>query len=672
MKDYVCIPVLAAILLVANFKANPQTISFGDQSFQVMLGQNENKIPYIAGAQADGKPVGSLNDNSRGGILEAWLHEQFLTVPVDQINCNGWKTTEDSVFYKAVANIEVNGLALQFNLQLVKGHNYTRQFFTLRNSGADPLVINNFPILLTRNGFTNKNTVIHSWKSLHYTPQHKQLTDDTDVILSSSGHSSDNTRGWGNVPYWMINNKELKTFYSLAWCGGWKAKLESGKAGLDSRVYLTQAETQVKIKPGESIKGPVVYIYVNHDPYLPAARREWFQARDHLANALYPLPEFSFPFVYNHWYAVEFDIDGKFMKKQLPAVNEMGFDVFVVDAGWYNEVGNWVPDKDKFRNGSFQEGVSYLKENNIELGIWSSPHLMRAQPPLSPRFEQPERYVSFMDSYLLDLTSMDFTSYLDAHLDTLTNILGASWWKFDQDFFGDTSRHGKMRNVVSLQEALSVARKNYPGLVIESCMGGGKMINEFTDMISQIHWIRDGDRSGYIHALDNIKEANGASGFLMPEKIERWVNRIEEIDENDTELIKFYCRSCMLGTWGISSNLNKVSEKTKSIIKKEENHYRQINELKKHKLYDFEPILEYTRDIYTIFYNPDYTEAAIILYRIIPHEKGIKRTIQTHLKSGEYVITNAGTGKSKTIEGSGVNLELPVGKMSAIYFISKQ
>ena len=202
-------------------------------------------------------------------------------------------------------------------------------------------------------------------------------------------------------------------------------------------------------------------------------------------------------------------------------------------------------------------------------------------------------------------------------------------------------------------------------------MGGGKMINEFTDMISQIHWIRDGERSGYMHAIDNINEAIGASGFLMPEKIERWVNRIEEVDENDTELIRFYCRSCMLGTWGISSDLNVVSEKTKSIIKKERNHYRRINELKKHKLYNFEPILEYTRDIYTIFYNSDYSEAAIILYRIIPREEGIKRTIQTQLKPGKYMITNVDSEESVMINGEEVNIELPAGKMSAIYFISK-
>ena len=664
--------VILTILLLTGCKSDIDPPSIGDQTLQIQLGQNENSIPYISSIDADGDQVSSLTDNSRGGILQDWLHEQFLEGNIKKINCDGWETSEDSIFYKAFTNLKLNDLELQYNVQLVKGHTYMRQFFTLHNSGSEPVAINNFPILLSQNRIEEKNTTINSWEALHYTPQFKEMNEDTDLLLGSSIHSSQKKGDWGNVPYWMINNKESTTFYSLAWCGGWKADLRTIKNGLNSRVYLNQEETQLEIAPGESIKGPELYLYFSPDSNLSVARQEWFKAREYLSNKLYSLPQFDFPFVYNHWYAVEFDIDGEFMKNQLPMVNDMDFDVFVVDAGWYNQVGNWVPDKDKFKNGAFEEGVSYLKEHNIDLGIWSSPHLMRGESPLPPKFEKPGKYVSFMDSYLLDLTNMDFSGYLDAHLDTLTKILGANWWKFDQEFFGDTSRHGKMRNVVSLQKALSDARKNYPGLVIESCMGGGKMINEFTDMISQIHWIRDGERSGYIHAIDNIKEVIGASGFLMPEKIERWVNRIEEVDENNTELIKFYCRSCMLGTWGISSDLYKVSDKTKSIIRKERNHYRKINQVKMHNLYDFEPIKEYTRDIYTIFYNSDYTEAAIILYQIIPREEGVKRTIQTQLKPGKYMITNVETKESTMINGAEVNIELPDGKMSAIYYISKR
>lgn len=663
---------IAFIMFFWGCKPVNDNILIGNKKLRIKLDQNNNEIPYISGAYADNIHVNSIIDISKGLSLEEWVHNFFLKGHIKKMHCNGWKTFEDSVFYKASAKIEINDLELIYNVQLVKDHTYMRHFFTLQNRGAEPVVVNNFPILLSQNRIEDASTTINSWESINYKPQYKKLDGDTDLILGSSVHSSQKNGDWGNVPYWMINNKESTIFYSLAWCGGWKADLRTNKNGLNSRVYLNQEETQLEIKPGESIKGPELYLYFSSKSNLSLARQEWYKAREYLSNKLYPLPQFEFPFVYNHWYAVEFDIDGKFMKNQLPAVNELGFDVFVVDAGWYNQVGNWVPDKDKFKNGAFEEGVSYLNNHNIDLGIWSSPHLMRAEPPLPPKFEQPRRYVNFMDSYLLDLTGMDFTGYLNAHVDTLTRLLGADWWKFDQDFFSGSSRHGKMRNVVSLQDALSEVRKKFPDLIIEACMGGGKMINEFTDMISQIHWIRDGERSGYMHAIDNINEAIGASGFLMPEKIERWVNRIEEVDENDTELIRFYCRSCMLGTWGISSDLNDVSEKTKSIIKKERNHYRRINELKKYKLYDFEPILEYTRDIYTIFYNSDYSEAAIILYRIIPREEGIKRTIQTQLKPGKYMITNVDAEESIMINEAEVNIELPAGKMSAIYFISKK
>jgi len=93
------------------------------------------------------------------------------------------------------------------------------------------------------------------------------------------------------------------------------------------------------------------------------------------------------------------------------------------------------------------------------------------------------------------------------------------------------------------------------------------MINGFTDAISQSHWIRDGSANGLKHSRSNITEALGAVDFLAPYKVQRWTNRIDEI--HDPESLRLYCRSAMIGTWGISADLTKVDAGQQRIILRE-------------------------------------------------------------------------------------------------------
>ena len=105
--------------------------------------------------------------------------------------------------------------------------------------------------------------------------------------------------------------------------------------------------------------------------------------------------------------------------------------------------------------------------------------------------DKPGRYVPFMKAYLIDMARTDFTDSLINHVKNLTDLYKINWWKYDQDFFAAETRQGKMRNVVAFQSALQGVRRKFPELNIENCMSGGRMVNEFTNSISQIHWPKD-------------------------------------------------------------------------------------------------------------------------------------------------------------------------------------
>jgi alpha-galactosidase len=670
MKKFFYIVAIALVTGSCSTEAQQKTI-IGNLEIELALSVSGN-IPYIESlTHVDGVST-RLFDKSEGKELSDWLLETFLG-EVNDWSCSGWQTEEDAVFTKAVAGISLNGIRVDYHVDLLKERAYFRQYYTLTNEGQYVVDIPKFPVLFSKYEMNDSTGQIRWWKALSYTPHQEDISPDTDLILRSKVHSSDDySQTPGNVPYWYMHDNKGTLYHAIAWSGGWQANIRHRKDGLLTRVFLNRMETQLELKPGESVKGPEMYIFATQITDEMMGRKAWLDAREQMAAKLHPGPDMEIPFIYNHWYAIETNVDEAFIRDQVEPVKQSGFDVFVIDDGWFNEVGSWSLHQEKFSKEGFTNVVNSLKDYDVMVGLWSCPQLKTVEGDIIPEYiDQPGIYVGYMDAWLIDIAGTDFTNNLNKHVDTLTNYHGAGWWKFDQNFFGRHSRHGKIRNVNALHDAISSVRKNYPDLVIESCMGGGKMINEFTDMVTQIHWIRDGTRSGYMHAISNIHEAMGATEFLAPAKVQRWNNRLEEVDSGDMELLRFYMRSCMLGTWGISTDLSKLDDNFLYAIQRELDHYRKINKLKKHNLFEHQVPREYTGNVYAVYYNEAFTEAAVILYRMFKENKTVRRTIQTRLKPGTYRIIDADRNTASKLSGSRINIQLDNSQLSAIYFVEQ-
>ena len=138
------------------------------------------------------------------------------------------------------------------------------------------------------------------------------------------------------------------------------------------------------------------------------------------------------------------------------------------------------------------------------------------------------------------------------------------------------------------------------------------------------------------------------------------------------ELLKFYCRSCMIGTWGISADLNKISQAQKAVILNEVKNYRQLNELKKSNLVEFNYPGEYANLIPVVFYDWSYHKAGIILYRMFPKDQSAKLTMKTRLNPEiSYLIQDIDANTEQTVHGNEFELCLKLGQLSAIFFIDE-
>ena len=201
------------------------------------------------------------------------------------------------------------------------------------------------------------------------------------------------------------------------------------------------------------------------------------------------------PVVLNTWEACYFDIDAEKLVRFAEKGIEMGFDMLVMDDGWFGErhndragLGDWYENKDKFPEG-LAAFVNKVRATGIKFGIWIEPEMVnpdselyRAHPDWALRVSGREPLLS-RNQLVLDMSRDEVVEYL-------IDIYGKTFENVELDYFKwDMNRH--MSNVgsaalpperqceVSFRYMKGVYRlldwfaERFPNAVIETCSGGG-------------------------------------------------------------------------------------------------------------------------------------------------------------------------------------------------------
>ncbi|OGD21493.1 MAG: hypothetical protein A2W03_12040 [Candidatus Aminicenantes bacterium RBG_16_63_16] len=74
---------------------------------------------------------------------------------------------------------------------------------------------------------------------------------------------------------------------------------------------------------------------------------------------------------YNSWLPWMSNIDEKLIRESIDAVAETGFEVFTIDEGWEDAMGDWNPDPKKFPNG-LKPLCDHIIARGMKPGLWIS------------------------------------------------------------------------------------------------------------------------------------------------------------------------------------------------------------------------------------------------------------------------------------------------------------
>jgi melibiase-like protein len=658
--------------LALCFASQAQELS--NDKLRLKLNVTPEGIPVIEEAvwQSTGRTI--FRDLGTPDGLGGWVQE----ISANQATPPVWELNETEDFITAEATFSSDKLSITWVVELQKQGQLFRLHVRLTNHGKKARAIDSFPVWQANWDAGGQSQWVRSWRAIEYDRVEQSLDAVNRVRLASRLNSSEDVDGGVN-PYWIVGGPDSWIFFGLQWSGGWNAKLQGLDNGFKFSVFLPPEECQLTLKRGDSIDGPTLFVTPTATSDEVNERATWMRERHALGRLLYSTPPLSFLLTYNNWYATRIQVDDNFVNRQFSTMTPYSFDAFVIDAGWFGD-GRWKPDPAKFKPGEFVDMLSSLKSRGIKPGLWSTPQYVSTinndqNDESELAIQEPPVHSNFIGGDLVDVAQDNFPAYVVDHVQLLRNRYSVDYWKYDQPFFSDQSKTGKMKDVIGFQTAIQKVRAANPDLFIENCLNGGRMINEFTLLATQATWLADLGSSGIPDPHGNVSVALNAMDFIFPWASLRFTINFDRIDPNDDEMTRFYCRSAMVGMWGISSDLGKIPDHQRDVILKEIENYRRLNQLKFSCLYDLQLPSSSAEVAGVTFYSRRRYHSGVILYRWSREGAFDQHVTFAKLKSmGTYRVTDVDTGVVTTASGSDLNtngIDIPFtgDRLSALVFV---
>jgi alpha-galactosidase len=261
--------------------------------------------------------------------------------------------------------------------------------------------------------------------------------------------------------------------------------------------------------------------------------------------------------------------------KELPliaAAAKAGCEYFVIDAGWYAEVGEdwsqtigaWQPCPGRWPHG-FKFVLDEIRKAGMVCGLWLEPevagvHSQLARQPDSWFFMRHGSRVLKNSRYLLDFRNPEVTAYLDQVIDRLVSDYGVGYLKMDYnvdslqgtDQEAESAGQGLLEHNRAHLAWLDRIADRYPTLVIENCgSGGGRM--DYA-MLSRMQLQSATDQVDYLRLPAII---TGCSAAVLPEQLASWSYPLAGADADQASFNLVTAMMCRIHQ---SGRLDQVSD----------------------------------------------------------------------------------------------------------------
>ncbi|MBR7098462.1 MAG: alpha-galactosidase, partial [Clostridia bacterium] len=270
----------------------------------------------------------------------------------------------------------------------------------------------------------------------------------------------------------------------------------------------------LRVAAGECIELPtVVFFSAKSKTDLDAYKlHEWYNKN---------YPRRVLPILYNSWLYCFDQLNIDALMKQADCAAEMGFEGFMIDAGWFgkgvdwsSEVGDWEENTVSGPCGRLIELSGRVRERGMIFGLWFEPE--RAASSSRALAEHPDYYIA---NTFLDFANPDAIDYMLDVISEQIDKYEIGWLKFDFNVSipYDPSGNAFYRYMQGQKDFILRLRKRYPEMYITNCASGGCRMELGQGMLFDDFWLSDnqGPYEGIRIVKDTLKRMPSAL-------IQRW------------------------------------------------------------------------------------------------------------------------------------------------------
>ncbi len=426
--------------------------------------------------------------------------------------------------------------------------------------------------------------------------QSAQLNEGVEKVIRSGARASEEAMGWFVL---AAPNLREGLFAGIEWSGLWqvRARREAGQTTL--RGGLDQLHHN--LAPGERFESPRRFQGFFRGGIDDAAFASHAFARNFL---LRPRPV-DFPYTqFNTWFAYYTDIHEDKLKRDVDVAAELGLEVFVVDAGWYEGspagadfsfgLGTWREHREKFPSG-LKAFSDYVHSKKMQFGLWVEPERIEVKH-VGPGREIPIEWVSPVTNWngelpegaarttQICLGNSQARAWMKTWLARLVRDYHLDWLKWDNNVALSCDPPGmpgynNYAHVMGLYDVFDYLRAEFPNLIIENCASGGNRMDYALMRRTDVAWLSDQTDPSYRVRYHTI----GASfpfppAYLNSFIVESWFEPLD-IAQNDSALLRSWLRSRMLGAFGISASTEAWGSELRDGMALEIQRYKSVRDI---------------------------------------------------------------------------------------------